>query len=244
MKVVMSMSMFIYGKNPAIEVLKSGRGILRAFVVEGDYSTFEKELIQRNIEIQKLDKKTFERQFSSNAQGIALEVEDYRLWTLEEGLSDIDMSSNPMILMLDEIEDPHNLGAIIRTAEGAGVGAIILPKHHSAKITPTVVKVSVGAIEYVKLIEVTNLVQTIEKLKAQGFWIVGSSLDATEDHTAIYIDRPICLIIGNEGSGMKRLVKEHTDLLVKIPMVGKTNSLNASVSAGILIFDWINRKRG
>lgn len=238
------MSVMIFGKNSAMEACLSKKVIFKATVVEGFKHEVLDILHQREITVEVLPKFVFDRRFPANAQGIVLEMEDYKTFQLEEVLSNLDLSTNPFILMLDEIEDPHNLGAIIRSAEAGGVDAIIIPKNRSAKITGTVAKVSAGAIEYVKIIEVTNLTQTIEKLKKQGFWIVGTAINATHDYQEIYIDRPLCLIIGSEGFGIKRLVSEHTDMNVTIPMKGKMNSLNASVSAGIFIFDILRRKRG
>lgn len=244
MKAVIDMSITIYGRNPAMEVCLSNKQIFKAFIVEGFKHDVLAKLKEKQVEIEVLPKNVFERRFSNNAQGIVLEIEDYKTYTLEDIISSLDLTTNPFLLMLDEIEDPHNLGAILRSAEAGGVDAVILPKNRSAKLSGTVAKVSAGAIEYVKVIEVINLTQTIEKLKKAGFWIVGTSLEATHDYQEIFIDRPLCLIIGSEGFGIKRLVSDHTDLNVTIPMKGKMNSLNASVSAGILIFDILRRKRG
>ena len=137
----------------------------------------------------------------------------------------------------------HNFGAIIRTCEAAGVAGIIIPKNRSVKISGTVAKVSSGAIEHVKIIEVTNLRNTLEILKNRGFWNVGTSLDAKKSYTEIFVDTPLCLVIGSEGKGMSRLLKETVDYNVKIDMVGHANSLNASVSAGIIIFDILRKKK-
>jgi len=238
------MSITIYGKNSAMEAVLSKKVIFKAIVVEGFKHEVIDMLKQKDITIEVLPKFIFDRRYQINAQGIVLEMEDYKTFQLTEVLDGLDLSTNPFILMLDEIEDPQNLGAIIRSAEAGGVDAIIIPKNRSAKLTGTVAKVSAGAIEYVKVIEVTNLTQTIEKLKKSGFWIVGTAIDAIHDYQEIFIDRPLCLIIGSEGSGIKRLVSEHTDMNVKIPMKGKMNSLNASVSAGTFIFDILRRKRG
>lgn len=144
--------------------------------------------------------------------------------------------------MLDQITDVHNIGAIIRSAEAGGVDAIIIPKHRSAKINGTVAKTSSGAIEHVNIIEVTNLTNTLEYLKEKGFWTVGTDLSADKSYQDIIIDTPLCLVIGSEGKGISKNVKNHVDYNVKIDMVGQINSLNASVSAGILIFDILRRK--
>ncbi|MBU0996848.1 MAG: 23S rRNA (guanosine(2251)-2'-O)-methyltransferase RlmB [Firmicutes bacterium] len=238
------MSIQIYGKNPALEVCKSEKKIFKAILVEGFHHESLPLLRQKQIPIEYLSKSEFGRLFPSSSQGIVLEIEDYKTYSLEELVPTLDLSKNPFLLMLDEIEDPHNLGAIIRSAEAGGVDAIIIPKNRSAKLSATVAKTSAGAIEHVKVVEVVNLTSTIEKLKKEGFWIVGTDLLAEENYQKIFIDRPLVLIIGSEGFGIRRLIKEHADLNVKIPMVGKMNSLNASVSAGILIFDILRRKQG
>ncbi len=238
------MSVEIYGRNPAMEICTTDKLIFKAILMEG-FSHETLDLLQKkNVEIIWLKKSAFLSKYPHNAQGIVLEIEDYKTYTIEEALATLDLPSNPTVLMLDGIEDPHNLGAIIRSAEAGGINTIIIPKDRSAKINATVAKTSAGAIEYVKVVVVTNLNQTIEKLKKNGFWIVGTSLDATATYDQVFVDRPVCLIIGSEGKGIKKNVSNHTDLNVKIPMVGKMNSLNASVSAGIFIFDILRRKRG
>lgn len=156
----------------------------------------------------------------------------------------MDLSNNPspFIVILDHIEDPHNFGAIIRTAEAAGVDFVIIPKNRCVKVNATVEKTSAGAIENIKIVMVTNLNNTIKKLKEQGVWIVGTAMDGKDDYTDVDYDLPVALIVGNEGSGMSSLVKKNCDFLVSIPMKGKVNSLNASVATGILIYE-VLRKR-
>jgi len=238
------MSLEIYGKNPAIEAIEGTRKIYKVKIQEGFHHPILDKIKEKNIPIEVLKKNVFNQQYPSQSQGIVLEVEDYQMVELEKIISDLDLSKNPTILMLDGITDPHNLGAIIRSAEAGGIEVIIIPKDRSVKINATVVKTSVGAIEYVKVAMVVNLNQTVEKLKKAGFWIVGTTLQNAVSYEEIYVDRPTCLIIGSEGKGMKQSLMNLTDLNVKIPMAGKINSLNASVSAGILIFDILRRKRG
>ncbi len=144
--------------------------------------------------------------------------------------------------MLDHLEDPHNLGAIVRTVEAAGIDGIIIPKDRSVEINSTVMSVSTGALENVDIIKVTNLTKTIEELKNKGYWIIGSDMEGL-DYMEIDYDIPICLIIGNEGKGMSRLVKESCDHIVSIPMKGEINSLNASVATGILIYGILNKRK-
>lgn len=236
------MSVQIYGKNAVREVLDSDKTVLQGFIVKGTNEDLLQTAQRKKIRMTVLDKALFDSKFFGNHQGIVLEVEEYKTLTLEEALIRIRNVKNPLLLMLDGIEDPHNFGAIIRSAEAGGVSGIIIPKNRNVGVTGTVVKVASGAIEHLDIIEVTNLNQTIEKLKKAGYWIVGTDVAAEKNYDQIAVDVPLCLIIGNEGKGISRLVKENADYSVKIPMVGKTNSLNASVSAGILVFE-ILRKR-
>jgi len=159
-------------------------------------------------------------------------------------------SSNPLILILDSIQDTHNVGAILRTAECCGVGGVIITKHNSAPINTTVVKTSAGATEHVKIVQVNNLANTIEFLKENGFWLIGSSLEPaspvgrnTKPYTEIDYNVPIALIVGNEEKGIRKLTADKCDFLVKIPMTGKLQSLNVSVATGILLFE-VLRQRG
>jgi len=236
--------MTIYGKNPVQEALNSGKNIARAFVLENTNRDLCVLFRKKNIPVTILNRKRFDELFAGTNQGIAVEVEDYKFLTLEQFLEKTNLEDNPVVLMLDGIQDPHNLGAIIRSAEAGGVKAVILPKKRAATITATVVKASAGAIEYMDIVETVNLVRTAEQLKESGFWIVGTAVEGENDYTEIFIDRPLCLVIGSEGKGMHKLLREHSDMLVKIPMAGKINSLNASVGAAIVIFDILRRKKG
>jgi 23S rRNA (guanosine2251-2'-O)-methyltransferase len=238
-----NVSIIIYGKNPVMEALKSGRKIIKGYIMDEQHKDIRHELNQLGVPVDVLDKSAFKSRFHGTSQGIALEVETYRPLLLHQLLEKVDVKRDPLIVMLDGIQDPHNLGAIIRTAEAGGAIAIIIPKNRSAGITAVVVKAASGAIEHIDIVEVTNLSQTLTTLKEAGFWIVGTDLDAAMDYTEAYHDRPVCLIIGNEGKGVSQLLKKHSDQLVKIPMHGKVDSLNASVGAGIIIFDILRRKR-
>jgi len=238
------MSIYIYGKNPVQEILNSGKQIIQAFVMEKTNGDLLTQFQTRDIPTTFMDRRNFDSKFPGVNQGVAVEIKNYETIPLEEFLKKTDPADNPLVLMLDGIQDPHNLGAIARSAEAGGVKGIIIPQDRSVGINATVVKASAGAIEYMDIESVTNLVKTAEKLKEAGFWIVGTAADATVSYTETYIDRPVCLVIGSEGKGMHRLLREHSDLLVAIPMVGKINSLNASVGAAILIFDILRRKKG
>jgi len=243
-KVVIDMSVMLYGKNPAIEVLKSNRKIIRAVILEHSNRDLYEKLQARNVPITVMNKSRFSELYSGVNQGIVIEVEDYQLFKLEEIIARYPADGKPLFVMLDGIQDPHNLGAIIRSAEAGGAKAIILPKNRAVSVNATVVKAASGAIEYLDIAEVTNLNQSIATLKKAGFWIIGTAAEAEKVYDEIFIDRPVCLVIGSEGKGISRLVRENCDLLVKIPMSGRINSLNASVSAGIIIFDILRRKKG
>lgn len=236
------MSVNIFGINPAIEILDSGRKIYKAFLVKETNKEIVARLSKNAISIEYLDKHEFKKRFLGNHQGIVLEVEDYKLYGIEEFLKGIDLVDRPLILMLDGITDPHNLGAIIRTSEAGGVSGIIIPKNRSAGVNATVVKVSSGAIEHIKIVEVTNLRNTLELLKKKGFWTIGTDLESEKSYQEIDVSVPLVLVIGSEGKGVSKLIKDTVDYNVKIPMAGKINSLNASVSAGILIFEILRKK--
>lgn len=237
------MSIEVYGKNSCQEIIDINKDIIQAYIMEKTNSDFLHILTRRNVKVNILSKHDFKKKFLGNHQGIVLEIEDYKTYELKDFIKTIDLKSNPVLVMLDGITDIHNFGAIIRTCEAAGVAGIIIPKMRSVRITGTVAKTSSGAIEYVKIIEVTNLRNTLLDLREYGFWNVGTSLDAEKDYSEIFVDRPLCLVIGSEGKGMSRLIKETVDFNVKISMVGKINSLNASVSAGIIIFDILRKKQ-
>ena len=176
-----------------------------------------------------VDKNKLDKMVDGVHQGIVLKIADYEY-------KDISSLNNETVVILDHLEDPHNLGAIIRTCEAAGITDIILPKDRSVQVNSTVMKTSAGCLDKVNLYQVTNLVQTINHLKKQGFWIIGTDMNGT-DYKKIDYQGKIAIIIGNEGNGMSRLVKESCDFIASIPMYGKVNSLNASVAAGIVLFE-------
>ena len=236
------MSVRIFGKNPSIEILQINKKIYKAFIMEDTNQDLVVKLKKRNVEIVTLSKHSFKKQFLGNHQGIVLEIEEYKTISLKTFLDNLDIKSNPLVLMLDGITDPHNFGAIIRSAEAGGVKGIIIPKNRSVKITGTVAKVSSGAIEYIDIIEVTNLRNALETLKENGFWTIGTDLDAKKSYKDIDVSSPLVLVIGSEGKGISNIIKNNVDYNVKIDMVGKINSLNASVSAGILIFEILRKK--
>lgn len=223
--------MYVFGKNVANEFLNSDKKVLRAYLSLNFKEQYYIDLLnKRNIKIKYIDKRDMDRLVSGLHQGIVLEVEDFNYCDI-----DVMLKENSLVVILDHIEDPHNFGAIIRTCEAAGVDGIIIPKDRSVDVNSTVVKVSTGAIERVNICQVTNLNNTIKYLKDNGFWIVGTDMNET-DYREIDYNGKIGIVIGNEGRGMSRLVKESCDFIASIPMKGTVNSLNASVATGIVVF--------
>ena len=230
--------MIVYGRNVAKEVLKNNKKIKEVFLQD---SFDDKEIISlletKKINVKRLNKKEISRFDNFSHQGIILDIKDFS-YTDVEDFFDVE---NAKIVILDHLEDPHNLGAIIRTAEAAGIAGIIIPKDRSVDINSTVMKTSAGALENMKIAKVTNLVSTIKDLKDHGFWIVGTAMEAEYDYRDIDYSGKIALVIGNEGNGISKSVKDSCDYVAKIPMNGKINSLNASVAAGIMIYE-VQRK--
>ena len=231
--------MLIYGKNVARETLLNNKKITKAYILE-DFNdqNIISMLQKRNICIIYLSKKDFLKFEKENSQGIILDVPDYEYCELDELLD----NPNPFIVILDHLEDPHNFGAIIRTCEAAGVDGIIIPKDRSVSVNSTVMKTSAGALNNIKISMVTNLNRTIDYLKEKGLWIVGTDMTDSVPYNEIDYNIPVALIIGSEGFGISRLVREKCDYVVNIPMNGKINSLNASVAAGILIYKIIEKR--
>ena len=225
--------MYIYGKNSVIETLSKKEKIKSVLIASNfrDQSILT-QIKQLNVPTKVVEKRKMDELVKGNHQGIVLEVPNYQYAPLEKLLE----GESPVIVILDHLEDPHNFGAIIRTCEAAGVSGIIIPKNRSVEVNETVMRVSVGAIHNMKIACVTNLVHTMQELKKEGFWIVGTDMNGTDYSTIDYRGK-IVIVIGNEGSGMSHLVEENCDFIASIPMQGKINSLNASVAAGIVIFE-------
>ena len=230
--------MLVYGKNVALEYLEGNKKINKAFIQNNfnDFDTINK-LKRRNIKIETLSKFDMDKKVSGLHQGIILNVEDYKYADIYDIISDEDS----LIVMLDHIEDPHNFGAIIRSCEAAGVAGIIIPSDRSVEVNATVIKTSVGTTEKMKIARVTNLNNTIKLLKDKGYWIFGTDMDGT-DYTKLDYKGKTCIICGNEGSGMSKLTKENCDFIASIPMSGKVNSLNASVSCGIVLSEIVSKR--
>lgn len=229
--------MYIYGKNVVKDYLQTNKKIKKAYLYKDFNDQFIFSSLQKlKIDIKKLEKKELDKLVNGMHQGIILDVPDYEYANIDE------LVNSSLVVILDHLEDPHNFGAIIRTCEAAGVGGIIIPKNRSVSVNSTVIKVSTGAIQNVKIVQVVNIVNAIEMLKKQGFWIVGTDISGT-NYSDIDYDSKIAIVIGNEGEGMSRLVSESCDFIASIPMYGLTNSLNASVAAGIIIFEAIKNRK-
>lgn len=222
--------MLIYGKNVTNEYLKTGKKINKTYLLDN----YEGNSNFPNIE--KVNKMQMDKLVKANTQGIVLDI-DYEYSKLEE----ITNKENPLIVILDHLEDPHNLGAIIRTCEAAGVDGIIIPENRSVSVNSTVVHTSAGSIFNMKIVKVVNLRQTITKLKKEGFWFIGTDMEGT-DYKKIDYKGKTCIIIGSEGFGMSRIISEECDYKASIKMNGKVNSLNASVAAGIIIYEAIYQR--
>lgn len=225
----------IYGRKPILETIDAGIKIHKAYIIKQNTPIVEKiieKLRAKNVEIKFVNKDFFDK-IDMNHQGVMVEVDSYNY----KSINDIEDATR--LILLDKIEDPHNLGAIIRSAESFGFDAVIIPERRSAKVTPTVYKTSAGAINNIDLVMVTNLNKTIEKLKENGFWVYGLAGEATNKLSETDLSGKVALVVGNEADGISRLTREKCDSLVKIPMIGKVNSLNASVASAIAMYEVI-----
>ena len=232
----------IEGRNPVIEVLKSDRQIDKIMIANGAKEGSIKKIIgmakDKNIVVQYVDRNKLDEISTSHAQqGVIAVVSEYKYYELDELIEKAKATNEDMFfIILDEITDPHNLGTIIRTADAVGAHGVIIPKRRSVHITPIVAKASAGAIEYMPVCKVTNIVNTIKRLKEEGLWIAAADMDG-EVFYEQNLTGPIGLVIGSEGFGISRLVKQNCDFTVKMPMTGNVTSLNASVAGGILLYE-------
>ena len=239
----------IEGRNSVIELLESGKDINKIYILKGEkYGSINKIIAiakERKIVIVEKDKKQMDEMAQSeNYQGVIAIVPPYEYCEIEDILEYAKQKQeSPFVLILDGIEDTHNLGAIIRTAETAGGHGIVIPKRRAASVNSTVSKVSCGAVEYMKIARVNNITDSINKLKEAGLWICGTAVDAEKYYFNQDLKGPLGIVIGNEGKGMSELVKKNCDFLVKIPMMGKVGSLNASVSTGIILYESLKQRK-
>lgn len=236
------MAQYVYGKNVVQQILQDNKKI-NTLYISGDLKQIEVLAKQKGVRVEKVDKKTLDKLSNQgNHQGVIASIDDYKTYSIEEILATIPSDRKGLLILLDEIEDPHNLGAVLRTADAVGADGVIIKKNNAVGLTPTVAKVSVGAIETVKVAVVTNCTQTLKALKQNGYWVVGTDMKNAQDYRQPNYDTPLVVVIGNEGKGITRLVKEECDYMVKLPMVGEISSLNASVACGILLYEVYNKR--
>ncbi len=238
------MKQYIYGKNTIMESLKGEKVIYQIYMAKNVND--ERILFlakKKNIKVQVVHKSILNDMVNHGVhQGVVAEVEGYDYYSLEDIIATIPSDKQPLLVMLDGLGDPHNLGAILRTCDAIGVDGVIIGKKRSVGLTPVVAKVSTGAIDHVKVAQVTNLSRTLESLKKKGFWIVGCDLNESQDYRAIDYNMPVVIVIGSEGFGISRLVKEHCDMNVVLPMVGHVTSLNASVATAVILYQVYNSR--
>jgi 23S rRNA (guanosine2251-2'-O)-methyltransferase len=240
---------YLAGKHPVLEAMKAGRSINKIFMSNQAQRHLVQPIMEeakaRGIVVQQVDKSKLDRLVPDvQHQGVVAqaaavayaEVDDLLARAAERGEA-------PLIVLLDEVEDPHNLGSVLRTADCTGVHGVIVPKRRSAGLTAVVAKTSAGAVEYVPVARVANLVQTMEKLKAAGLWIAGADAGAKEGFYDTNLTGPLAIVIGNEGQGLSRLVRERCDFFLSLPMVGQINSLNASVAAGVILYEVVRQRQ-
>lgn len=227
----------IYGRKPVLDTLDTDIKIYKAYILKQNSKLVNKiinKLEEKNIGISFVDKRFFDK-IDINHQGVMIEVESFKYENLD------DLSDEKRLIILDQIEDPHNLGAIIRSAESFGFDGVVIPERRSASVTSTVYKTSAGAINNIKVYRVKNLTRSIKDLKDKGFWIYGLAGEADSSIDKADLTGKVGLVVGNEGSGISRLVRDNCDMLVNIPMLGRVNSLNASVAAGISMYELLRQ---
>ena len=239
----------VEGRNSVLELLESGKDINKIFVAKGEKHGSINKIIaiakEKKVIVVEKDRKQLEEiAQTENHQGVIAVVPPYEYCEIEDILKEAkEREEEPFILILDGIEDPHNLGSIIRTAETAGVHGIIIPKRRAVAVNATVSKVSSGAVEHMKIARVNNISDTIEELKKCGLWICGTDINTDKYYYNQDLTGALAIVIGNEGNGISERVKKNCDFLVKIPMKGKITSLNAAVSTGIIIYEAVKQRR-
>jgi len=237
----------IIGRKPVLEALNSDEEVSQVFILFGQeggiIDAIRVAAKKKGIKVNQVPFEKFRQITQSKiAQGVAASKSEQKYYDLHEIISESKKSQYPLLLILDSIQDTHNVGAILRSADCSGVDGIIITKNNSAPINETVVKTSAGASEHVKITLINNLAQTIDELKQKGFWIVGSYLEGAKDYTKVDYKVPIALIVGNEEKGIRKLTADKCDHLVRIPMKGRIQSLNVSVATGVLLFEILRQR--
>lgn len=241
------MSALIYGRQPMLEALKSKRSFNKIFIAKGSHGTIVKTIFrlarEQKIVVQFVEKKQLDTIVSSaNHQGVAGQVSAVAYADFKEVLTRLKDKSDSVVMVLDRIMDPHNVGAIVRSSHLLGVDAVIIPKRHASGITETVVKVSAGAVEYVPIVQVVNLAEAVEKLKEAGFWIAAAVQNGSPCYS-VDLKGKTALVMGSEGEGIQKLIVEKSDYLVSIPQQGKIDSLNVSSAAAVLLYEILRQKK-
>lgn len=238
---------YVAGKHSVLEAMRSGRTINKIWIAENTQNVqpIVSGAKDAGIIVQYVDKRKLDQMAAGvQHQGVVAQVAPFDYAELDDLLAAAEKSGKPpLLLILDEIEDPHNLGSILRTADCTGVHGVIIPKRRSVGITATVSKTSAGAVEYVPVARVTNIAQTIEQLKEKGIWVAGADGAAKQEIYQTDLTMPLAIVIGNEGKGIGRLIKEKCDFLIKLPMFGRINSLNASVAASVIMYEVVRQRR-
>ena len=238
----------LIGRNAVTEALKSGRGINRVLLAKGESNRSAQPLIdlarERGIVVDFVERAKIESLAAGHRhQGVLAYVAPVAYASIDEILERAgEREEPPFLLLLDELEDPHNLGALLRTADATGVHGILIPKRRSVSLSATVAKTSAGAIEYVPVAKIGNIAQTLKELKKKGLWVAGADMEGEQSYDEADLTGPLVLVIGSEGGGISRLAKENCDFLVRMPMVGKLNSLNASVAGSILMYESMRQR--
>ncbi|MDH6366486.1 MULTISPECIES: 23S rRNA (guanosine(2251)-2'-O)-methyltransferase RlmB [Breznakia] len=239
------MTQIVFGKNVVRQLLNDNKNIHNLWILEGFKDKeilsliYNRKISFKNCGRKKLD----ELANGGNHQGIVAEIDAYKYADIHQLVDSID-KEYPLLVLLDGLEDPHNLGAILRTCDAVGADGVIIGKHRSVSLNPTVAKVSTGAIDYVPVCQVTNLANTLRDLKKKGYWVIGSDMYQAQDYSTPDYKMPIVLVIGSEGYGMSDVVKKQCDMFVSLPMVGHVTSLNASVACAVLLYGiYTNRNK-
>ena len=236
------MAQLIYGKNSVLSLIETKKEIKQLYILQSKGNDEVLSLAKKNnINYKLVDRRYLDNLVKGNHQGYAATIDDYKTYDIDQLIDSIEPSKMPLLVICDGIEDPHNLGAILRSCCCVGADGVIIEKNRCVSLNPTVAKVSVGAIDKIKVASVTNLVNTLKCLKERGYWIIGTDMSST-DYRSVDYNMPVALVVGSEGKGMHRLVKENCDIVVSIPMTGHMNSLNASVAASIVMYQVYNSR--
>jgi 23S rRNA (guanosine2251-2'-O)-methyltransferase len=242
------MPSYVAGRKPVIEALRSGQPIDVILLQRGIRGHVLEDILQlaalKKVRVKEVDKQQLDAlAVDAATQGVVAVIPARPPCDLPQILDSIRRCNETgFLLILDQIEDPHNLGALVRTAECAGVHGVLIPRYHAAAVTPAVTKASAGATQHIPIAEVTNIVNTIKELKQEGFWIVGLGTEGDRSYREQDFSVPVALVVGNEGRGIRRLVKEHCDFLVRIPLYGTVESLNASVAGALVMYEVVRAR--